>query len=154
MRFIVFRNRDKPLVFIETMHDTRPHLATGQLEIIQPAFHQRPDCADLRLRHARMHHHPGGLVNDREIVVFVNDIERNLLGNVAREGAALSASGFLRCARRPAASATVWRIVLDQNLFFGDELLRCARLIGYKLPTRNWSRRSGIVRRNGNKNWE
>jgi len=33
---------------------------------------------------ARMHHHARGLVDDGEVVVFIDDVERNFFGNSAQ----------------------------------------------------------------------
>jgi hypothetical protein len=67
-------------------------------------------------------HHPGGLVNDGQVVVFVADVERNLFGDGAErrtcgrteDSDVLAAAEFKGC---------LGGCVVDQDLLFGDELL-------------------------------
>ena len=51
---------------------------------------------------ARMHHHARGLVDDGEVVVFIDDVERNFFGNSAQR------SGVRRAGDRDLLIATAF----------------------------------------------
>src|ERR1700676_2492890 len=86
MRFIIFRHYDQPAgLFVQPMHNPRSHLPAQGRErrkMMQQRIDQRP-AIPLIFRRARprMHHHPRSLVDDRQIVVFINDVERNLFSD-------------------------------------------------------------------------
>jgi hypothetical protein len=71
---------------------------------------------------AGVDHHPGGLVDDGEVIVFVADVERNFFGDGAErrtcgrteDGDVLAAAELQRC---------FGGCVVDQDLLFRDELL-------------------------------
>src|SRR5579872_6496485 len=70
----------------------------------------------------RVNHHPRRLVNNRQIVIFINDIERDFFGNslewrtlrLANKSDRLASTQLQRSFRRS---------VVDKNFFFRDKLL-------------------------------
>src|SRR5271157_1486216 len=101
-----------------------------------------------------MHHHSGGLVDDGQIVVFVEDIEGNLFGDGAQGrprgrteyGDALSTTKFQGCLGRHA---------VQQNFFCTDELLHPRPAHILKLRREELVQAlARIFRHNGNKNWK
>ncbi len=69
-----------------------------------------------------MNHHPGRLVDDREIGVLINDIQRNLLGDGFQRGnfrLTENGEGFVAAQTE----RSFRRIAIHQDLFFSDELL-------------------------------
>ncbi len=70
------------------MHDPRPQFAAdrGQLlKVMQQRIDQRSAVARIFGRsRSRMHHHARGLVDDRQVIVLVDDVERNFFWDGAQ----------------------------------------------------------------------
>lgn len=78
---------DQPrCALVEPVHDARTCRATDGGPVSAPA-EQRVDQRARVMARSRVNHHPGGLVDDREVVVLVDDLERNRLrGSVGDVG--------------------------------------------------------------------
>ncbi len=111
---------------VEPVHDAGTGLAAdlGKLsEMVQQGVDQRATIAVVVGR-ARpgVHHHAGRLVDDGEVVVLVNDVERNVFGHGAqrrRHGIAEDSDGLaaLELQRR------LGRLAVDQRLLFFQQQL-------------------------------
>ena len=69
-----------------------------------------------------MHHHAGRLIDDREVSVFINDVQRDFFGNGPQRrklGLAENRDGFAAAK----AQRSFRHSVIDQNFFCGDQLL-------------------------------
>ncbi len=115
------------------MHNPRPQLAAHSRqtpEMMQQRIHQRAAIARIIGRTcASVNHHSRRLVDYGQIVIFINDVERNLLGNSLERRA-------LRLAQHadplPAAQLQrgfCWRIVY-QYLPFGNHFLNAGAADG------------------------
>src|SRR5216683_1451551 len=84
---VVARDGDQAgRAFVEPMHDPRPHRASGHRPA-PAASEQRVDQRSGVVAGRGVHDHPGRLVDDGEILVFIKDIERDVLrGGVADVG--------------------------------------------------------------------
>src|SRR5882672_8536490 len=73
---------------IEAMHDSRAEFAADSREcakMMQQSIHQRATVAGVVSgSSAGVHHHAGGLVDDGQIVVFVDNVEWNFLRESAQ----------------------------------------------------------------------
>ena len=91
-------------VLVDPVHDARPEPPADARQraaaMVQQRVHQRPVGRARR----RMHHQPGGLVDDDEVGVLVDDVERDRLGRGARSPPAPAASPPPR-SRAPGAAA-------------------------------------------------
>ena len=78
---VVARHNDQPArLFIQPMHNPRPLIAAYRRErpiAMQQRVHQRTAFAIHRTG-SRMHRHPCGFVDDRQLLVLINDVERNI----------------------------------------------------------------------------
>ena len=123
-------------------------------EMMQERVHQRAAIAlVLGGSGARMHHHSGSLVDDGQIVVFVDDVERNLFGHGAQRrtlgraehGDALAAPQLQRSLRR---------CIIHQNFLFGDQLLHPRAAYVEMRRQELIETLAGVVRHNGNMDGE
>ena len=81
---IIFRNRDQAAgLFVEPMHDARTHLSADRRqrrEVMQQRIDQRsPVTCIFRRARPCMDHHPGRLVDDGQVIILINDVERYFL---------------------------------------------------------------------------
>ena len=82
MRNVVFRNDDDAArVAVEPMNDSRPGGTAVRAQLAREAMRKRADQRPGPMAARRMHDHVGGLIDDRQIVVFIEDVERDLFGN-------------------------------------------------------------------------
>src|SRR5882757_11113188 len=84
MRCIVLGNDHEPAGgAVEAVNDPGTQFAANFRQcpkMMEKRIDQRAAVADIVCgAGARMHHHAGGFVDDGEIVVFIHDVERNLL---------------------------------------------------------------------------
>ena len=89
VRFIIFCNDHQAAgSAIETVNNPRPQIArTGRklLEAVQQGVYESaPIASVIRRAGTCMNHHSRGLVDDGKVVIFINDIERDFLGNRAQ----------------------------------------------------------------------
>src|SRR5258708_206688 len=91
--------------------------------MVEQSIDQRPTIArGVRRAGSGMHHHSSGLVDDGEVAVFIENIERNIFGyaangrslNILRDVEALPAAQLERNLRRS---------VVELNFIFANELL-------------------------------
>ena len=66
-------------VLVEPVHDARPLDAADAGEAVAAMGDQRVDQRAGGVAGGRMHHQPGWLVDDDEVVVLVDDVERDRL---------------------------------------------------------------------------
>ena len=124
---VVAGDEDQPAgLLVEAMHDAGARLAADLRklgEAVQQRVNQRAAIAIVVGRaRAGVHHHAGRLIDDGEVVVFVDDVERNIFGHGAqrrRRGVAHDGDGFAafeleRCFR--------W-LAIDQRLLFLQQQL-------------------------------
>src|SRR5262249_37723924 len=88
MREIVLGDDDQATGgFVETMNDAGPKFAAdlGKMaETVQQRVDQRATIAFvIRGTGTSVHHHAGGLVDDGEVVVFIDNVKRNIFGGCA-----------------------------------------------------------------------
>src|SRR5260370_10762447 len=69
-----------------------------------------------------MHHHAGGFVDDGQVVVLVDDVERDLLGNGPQRRPPRLAE-YADALPSPQLQRSLREYVVHQNFFFGDEML-------------------------------
>ena len=87
-----------------------------------------------------MNHHSGGLVDDGEVVVFVDDVERDIFGDGAQRGTRAPEPRTLMCSpprsfREALAGASLTRT-------FWSAMSSCTRArLTSRCGARNWSRR-------------
>ena len=67
-------------ILVDPMHDTRAFLAAHAREIAAEMMQQRVDQRSARGARGRMHHHARRFVHHDQIVIFIADIERDVLG--------------------------------------------------------------------------
>ena len=72
-------NKKAARVLVEPVHNSRPGLAAESAERGAAMRYQCVDQCAVGIAGGRMHNKTGGLVDDDEVVVFVNDRERNIL---------------------------------------------------------------------------
>ena len=82
MRRVRFRHDQKPArILVDPVHDTRPFFAADARKVAAEMVQQRIDqCARDRARRG-MDDHAGGLVDDDQVRILVNDLQRNRFGN-------------------------------------------------------------------------
>ena len=81
---VVFGDDDEAAgVFVKTMDNARAEIATGCrkcLETEEQRIDERVAVARIfGLAGTGMHHHAGGFVDDRKVLVFEDDFERDVL---------------------------------------------------------------------------
>ena len=86
MRLIILGHHDQSAgLFVETMHNARPQLSAdaGEAgEVMKQCIHQRPPIAFVFGGPSpHVNHHSGRLVNDRKIVILVDNVERDIFGH-------------------------------------------------------------------------
>src|SRR5205085_7118548 len=86
MRLVIFRDHHQTAGgAVEAVYDSRPQLSTHRGErakMMQESIHQSAAVAGVLSRaRSGMHHHSSRLFDDREIAVFVNNVERYLLSH-------------------------------------------------------------------------
>ena len=86
MRLIIFSDHDEAAgFFIETMDDAGPEFSSYSREgreVMQQGVDQRSTIALIvGGAGASVHHHACRLVDDRQIIILVQDVERNLFRN-------------------------------------------------------------------------
>ena len=62
--------------FVEPVHDSRPCRAANRGKLPE-AIEQGADQRSARFSGARMHYDSGGLIDDGEVIVFVENLQRN-----------------------------------------------------------------------------
>src|SRR5579862_4929850 len=127
MGFVILRDHDEAAgFFIETMNNAWAHLSANSREAREMMQKRIDECAPVarifRGSGPGMYHHPRRLVDDGQVVIFVEDIERNLFGNGTQRGAI---GGTVN---RDALAPTEFQgrlcgCVIDDDLFFRDKLL-------------------------------
>ena len=79
LRLVVLRHHQQAGgIFVDPMYqDPRPFVTVGhrQAQIVSQGIHQRA----VKIPVSRMHHHPGRLVHHQYVLVFIDDIQRNVL---------------------------------------------------------------------------
>ena len=81
VRLVVLRHDHQPAcILIKAMHDPRPHHPADPRQAVRAVMQQRVDQRPAPVPRAGMHDHSRRLVNHQQILVLVNDIERNILG--------------------------------------------------------------------------
>ena len=136
MRVVVLRHHNQSAgLFIQTMYNPRPQRASHPRQtsqMMQQGIHQRSAIARIVGRsRPGVNHHSGRLVDHREIVIFINNVERNILGDgldrsplrFAQHADPLPATQLQRGLR--------WKIV-DEHFAFGDHLLHTGATHGFK----------------------
>ena len=131
MGVVIFRDDDEPAgLFVETVNDAWTQVAADCRqagEMMQQRVDQRAAIALVFSvwidgTGAGVDHHPGRLVDDRKIVVFVDDVERNFFG----EGTQRRAAGWAED-RDAFIAAKLHRglrgSIIDQHLLLRDKLL-------------------------------
>ena len=127
MGFVIFGDHDQPACgLVQTVHNSWSQLPTHTRELpeaMQQRIHQRPTIAlVLGGTRASMHHHPSSLVHHRQIVVLVNDVQRDFLSHRPQRSRFHLAEN-----RNPFSSSQAQRsfrrIIIDQNFLFVDQLL-------------------------------
>src|SRR5438876_2192209 len=89
---------------------------------------------------AGVDHHARGLVDDRDIVVFVNYFQRNFFRYRAqRAGLRLTENGDAFAA--PQTHGRLGFQIIYQDLLFRNQLLNSCAADVWEMETRNWSRR-------------
>ncbi len=128
---IVARGDDESRsALVEPVHDPRPHLASGRRPL-PPESEQRVHQGARTVAGRRVDHHPGGLVDDHEVGVRVNDLQRNLLRRGRRSGAAIGRLVLDLVARRDPVRGSrrlaiqAYRTVADQAGRRRSAHLRC-----------------------------
>src|ERR1700740_3066217 len=109
MSFVVLGYDDEAAsLFVEAVNDAGTHLAAHRREaskMMQERVDQRPAIALVIGRAgAGVYHHAGALVDDCEVVIFVEDVEGDVFGagaerrarGGAEDGDALAAAEFQR----------------------------------------------------------
>src|SRR5579859_4743729 len=124
---IIFRDDEKSAGFlVEPMNDAGTELAanTGELpESMNEGIDQRPAISVVvRCAGAGVHHHARRFVDDREVVVLVNDVERDIFSHGFERGAFSGAedrNGFVAAKFKRGLA----RHSIDQHLLLGDQFL-------------------------------
>ena len=79
---IVFRHGQQPRrVLIDAVDDPRAQLAVDAGKVVSQSVEQAVDQCIVGVSGGGMHHQPLGLVDDQQIVVLVDDIQRHFGGN-------------------------------------------------------------------------
>ena len=88
VRPVVLRRHHQPGgVLVEAMHDARAPDAADPGKAHPAMGDQRVDQGSGLVAGGRMHHQPFGLVDDDDVVVLIDDIERDILsGRLGRDG--------------------------------------------------------------------
>ena len=73
-----------------------------------------------------VHHHSCGFVDDREVVIFVDDFERNVFWH-GTQGRTFSGAQYGNLLVPAKFQRGLGRVVVDQNFLFGNELLDAER---------------------------
>ena len=122
---------------------------------MEQCIHQRA-AIPLVFRGARacMHHHPGGLIDNGEIVVFVDDVERDLFGDGAQRRT-LSLAEYANVLAAAQLQRSLRGSIIHQHLLLGDELLhpRPAHMVEPS-DQELVEALTGIIRRNRDHNGE
>ena len=100
----------------------------------------------------RMHHHSRGLVDNRQIVVFIEDVQRNLLCHGAQSRPLRRAENGDALAP-PQLERSLRGSIIHRNLVFRDQLLRPSPAHVELCRKQLIQTFAGVVRRDGNKNW-
>ena len=80
VRRVVLRDHhDARRALVEPVHDAGPHLAADAAEVLD-VMEQRVDQRAGRIARGRVHHHAGRLVDDDDVGVLEEDLERQILG--------------------------------------------------------------------------
>ena len=124
VRKIVLGRQNEPAgIAVKAVHDAGTQGSTGAGQLAE-AMQQRVDqCAPvagvIRRARARMNHHAGRLVDDRQIVVLVDHVERNLFGErTQRLRIERPEKGYVLVAAQT--QRRLGRAVCDQYLPVGD----------------------------------
>ena len=75
-------------VFVQAMHDPR----TRHINNVRYVVQQRIEQSAISMPRSRVHHQTRGFVDDQDVIVFVNDVEGNVLGDPLT-------LGFLLCSQ-------------------------------------------------------
>jgi hypothetical protein len=71
---------------------------------------------------ASVDHHAGGLVDDREIVIFIDNVKRDFFGDGV-QGRTFDFAEDLDFFSAAEAEGGLWGFSVNENFFLGDELL-------------------------------
>ena len=127
MCLVVFGHDNKTAgFFIQPMDNPRPQFAAHArqtLQMMQQRIHQSSSIARILCRsRARVHHHSGWLVDHGEIVVLINNVERNFFG----DGLQWSPPGLAQHADTlpaPQLQRSLGWSIVHQHFAFSDHLL-------------------------------
>ena len=121
MRQIVFGNDQQPgRIFVDAMHDARTQdpVDAGKILAVEQ---QRIDERIALIAVGRMHDHSSGLVDHDHIVVFITNVERNVLRFDIQLADILICDRDLLTAGQLVIA--LGRLSVDQHLFLRDQLL-------------------------------
>ena len=78
--FVLGKQDQARCIFVQAMHHTGPFLAADAFDLRVVTQHSVDQCAGGMTR-GGMHHHPGGFIHNKQIVIFKNYVEGNLLSD-------------------------------------------------------------------------
>ena len=79
MRFVVFADNDRTRgVFVDAMDDSRAHDASDPGQIILAVIHDGVDDRAAVMTGGRMYHHIFGLIDDKKVVILIENGKRNI----------------------------------------------------------------------------
>ena len=127
MRLVILGDDNQPASFlVETMDDAGAHLAANTRELremMQECVNQSAAITGVFGRSGPgMNHHAGRLVDDGEVVVFVDDVEWNLFGDGAQRstlGRTQDGNAFVA----PKLERRFGGSTVQENLFIADQFL-------------------------------
>ncbi|CDC60272.1 unknown [Clostridium sp. CAG:448] len=120
---IVFGNNQQPAgVLVNPVYDSRANhpTDTGQMPAAMPE--QCVDQRPVRISGRGMHHHPRRLIDDNDVIILINDIQRNFL----RLCVCRNRLGFIDLDHIPGAQPVIFRRTrtVDRNLPVFNQLCR------------------------------
>src|SRR5271166_538420 len=143
--------------FVEAMHDARARVATdrGQRgEMMQQGIDQRATIAlVVGGSGSGVDHHAGRLVDNGEIVVFVEDVEGDFLGD-GSERSTLSGAEDRDALAAAQLEGRLGGCVVQQYLFLGDKFLHPSAAHVEARGEVLVEALAGVIGRNRDKNWE
>ena len=137
MRLVGLGHNDKTAgVFVQTMNDSGAHIPAcfrEPAEPMQKRVDQRAAIAGVVFARTRVDDHSGGLIQHHQTVVFIHDVERDLLRKcLERRTVYRSRDGDFLAA--PDSERGLSGAAVDQDLVLFDELLdadsACIRKLG------------------------
>jgi hypothetical protein len=127
VRHVILRDYDQSTrLAVKPVHDSRTKLPSNAGEIfvtVQECIYERASGTRMfRRACASVDHHSGWLIDDGEIVVFINDVERNVFGR-RFYWRPLGRADDLDYVSRPHLPGCPFRAAIDKNFLFFDQLL-------------------------------